>query len=399
MMKGWTPTTIGNLCKVKHGWAFKGEYFADEGKYFLLTPGNFHESGGLKLKAGKEKYYSGEFPKEYLLEKGDLLVVMTDLIQSAPILGGSALVPEEDKFLHNQRLGKVIDINEEMTTKDFLYWLFNFEGYRSQIRGSASGATVRHTAPERIYRCKVMLPPLAAQKKIALTLSAYNNLLENNLKRIKLLEEMAQITYEEWFVRLRFPGHESIPINPETGLPDGWNTAKLKDVLVLNYGKALKADNRAEGCIPVYGSSGIVGTHNKAFVEGRGIIVGRKGNVGSVFWSHSSFYPIDTVYFVTSKHDFPFVYYALKNSRFDNSDAAVPGLNRDAAYAVEIILPPVDVEKKFSALAERNLFTIQALEKQNVHLRQARDILLPRLMTGMIDVEHYDPTQLLKDAA
>ncbi len=245
----------------------------------------------------------------------------------------------------------------------------------------------------------VKMPLLPIQQKIAGILAAYDDLIENNLKRIKLLEEMVQITYEEWFVRLRFPGHEATPINPETGLPQGWSKTKLKAVLTLNYGKALKADTRLEGDIPVYGSSGIVGAHNEALVKGCGIIVGRKGNVGSVFWSHDSFYPIDTVYFVTSKHALPFLYFALKNSKFNNSDAAVPGLNRDAAYAVEIMLPPDAIEKEFSEMGQQNFKAIQILEMQNQRLREARDILLPRLMTGVIDVENYDPAQLLKEAA
>ena len=224
-------------------------------------------------------------------------------------------------------------------------------------------------------------------------------MIETNLKRIKLLEEMAQITYKEWFVRLRFPNHESTTINPETALPKGWAKTKLKEVLTLNYGRALKADTRVEGNIPVYGSSGIVGAHNEALIKECGIIIGRKGNVGSVFWSHDSFYPIDTVYFVTSKHMLPFLYFALKNSKFNNSDAAVPGLNRDAAYAVEIMLPSEAVEKKFSSIAQKNFKAIQLLEMKNIRLREARDILMPRLMTGVIDVESYHPALLLKEAA
>lgn len=279
---------------------------------------------------------------------------------------------------------------------DWNYLAYVLQSHQIQgwVQGAAYGATVPHLAVSDMEHLKIPVPPINVQKKIGDILSAYDDLIENNLKRIKLLEEMAQITYEEWFVRLRFPGHESTPINPETGLPEGWSKTKLKSVLILKYGKALKADTRVEGDIPVYGSSGIVGTHNEALVKGCGIIVGRKGNVGSVFWSHDSFYPIDTVYFVTSIHTLPFIYFTLKNSKFDNSDAAVPGLNRDAAYAVEIILPPEAVEKNFSAMVQQNLKSIQIFEMQSQRLREARDILLPRLMTGIIDVESYNPSHL-----
>ena len=101
----WQPHKLGEFISIKHGWAFKGEYFSDSGKYILLTPGNAHETGGLKLRPGKEKYYLGEFPPDYLMKTGDMLVVMTDLIQAAPILGGAIVVPEDDRFLHNQHKG------------------------------------------------------------------------------------------------------------------------------------------------------------------------------------------------------------------------------------------------------------------------------------------------------
>src|ERR1043165_8730358 len=101
----WNTISLGEVMDVKHGYAFKSQHFSDSGDFILLTPGNCDESGGLKLKGDKEKYYVGEFPPEYLLAEGDMLVVMTDLINTAPILGGSFVIPENNRFLHNQRLG------------------------------------------------------------------------------------------------------------------------------------------------------------------------------------------------------------------------------------------------------------------------------------------------------
>ena len=94
----WDTICLGEVVAVKHGYAFKSQYFADAGELVLLTPGNCYESGGLKLKGDKEKYYIGEFPPEFMLAEGDVLVVMTDLINTAPILGGSFMIPENNKF-------------------------------------------------------------------------------------------------------------------------------------------------------------------------------------------------------------------------------------------------------------------------------------------------------------
>ena len=225
----WDIVQLSEVMDVKHGYAFKSESFAESGEYILLSPGNCQACGGLKLKGDKEKYYSGEFPPEFLLNEGDILVVMTDLINTAPILGGSFLIPESSRFLHNQRLGLVLVTDEKRIDKRFLYYLLNTHNYRGQVRGSASGATVRHTSPGRIKDCKVRVPrDVTYQAKIGEVLSAYDDLVEKNWRRMDLLEQTARLLYQEWFVRLRFPGHEHTRVI--NGIPTGWQALPLKDI-------------------------------------------------------------------------------------------------------------------------------------------------------------------------
>ena len=137
---------------------------------------------------------------------------------------------------------------------------------------------------------------------------------------------------------------------------------KLGEILKLNYGKALKKEDRRDGEFPVYGSSGIVGTHDSILVKGPGIIVGRNGNVGSVFWCDEDFFVIDTAYFVTSSLPLRFLFYVLPTLNFINSDAAVPGFSRNQAYTLKVIVPPALLLKMFCDLAdtfERQATTIQ----------------------------------------
>ena len=153
-------------------------------------------------------------------------------------------------------------------------------------------------------------PTLPVQRRIAGVLSAYDELIENNQRRIQILETMARALYREWFVEFRFPGHERLPrVASRFGdIPKGWETKKLGDIIELKYGKALKKTKRCDGECPVFGSSGIVGYHDKSLVKGPGIIVGRKGNVGSVFWSDEDFFVIDTAYYVTSSVPLRFLF-------------------------------------------------------------------------------------------
>jgi len=169
-------------------------------------------------------------------------------------------------------------------------------------------------------------------------------------------------------------------------VPKGWTRKTLRECATLNYGKALKAEDRIDGRYPVYGSSGIVGTHEKALAEGPGIIVGRKGNVGSVYWSTKDYHPIDTVYFISAKQSNLYLYYALQHVQFISSDVAVPGLNRDYAHSRSLLIPADDVLREFLATVTFFHQQLEKLNEINQKLRAARDLLLPRLMSGEIAV-------------
>ena len=226
---------------------------------------------------------------------------------------------------------------------------------------------------------ELRLPALHVQHRIASVLSAYDDLIENNRRRIRLLEQAARLLYREWFVHLRFPGYEKVKITD--GVPKGWERKTVSSIARLQYGRSLKKGDRVPGAYPVYGSSGVVGTHKKALVTGPGIIVGRKGNVGSVFWSESDFYPIDTVYYIDRKHCTMYFYYTLLNTQFINTDVAVPGLNRDFAHSRKLLLPDTTILTIFEGRATVIQRQIDQLEKYNTSLQRMSSLLLPRLMS------------------
>ena len=231
---------------------------------------------------------------------------------------------------------------------------------------------------------EVPLPPVDAQREIVSTLAAYDDLIENNRRRMALLEKAARLLYEEWFVRLRFPGHKCARMID--GVPVGWERVPLGERVTLNYGKALKAEDRVDGPFLVYGSSGVVGSHDESLTQGPGVILGRKGNVGSVFWSSRDFYAIDTVYYVDAETSNLYLFYALKHMHFISTDVAVPGLNRELAYSRPLLLPPGGVLRRFLEVVSPIHDQLDRLEEISCKLKAVRDLLLPRLMNGEIAV-------------
>ncbi|MCZ2130358.1 MAG: restriction endonuclease subunit S, partial [Bacteroidia bacterium] len=208
-MSEWKTYKLGDLIDVKHGFAFKGEFFSDEPtEDILLTPGNFKIGGGFKT--DKFKYYKGDYPKSYVLKEGDILITMTDLSKAGDTLGYSAKIPKHTgiNYLHNQRLG-LVQFKSDNIDPDFLYWVLRTKPYQYYIVGSATGSTVKHTSPTRICSYEFQAPKdKGEQQQIAQILTLLDDKIELNLQMNQTLEAMAQAIFKEWFVNFNFPGFD-----------------------------------------------------------------------------------------------------------------------------------------------------------------------------------------------
>ena len=243
----------------------------------------------------------------------------------------------------------------------------------------------------------VGVPSVATQRRIAAVLSAFDELIEINERRIEVLEDLARSLYREWFVRFRFPGHEAVEfVDSELGpIPERWEALRLGEIAQLRYGRSLPATKRRPGPFAVVSSAGVVGEHDDALVEGPGIVLGRKGNVGSVWWLDDDFFPIDTTYYVTSDLPLGFLYWQLSDLQFDNSHAAVPGLSRDHANSLLVIRPDQATVRRFGEHHMRVFNAIAVLSAQSEALIATRDLLLPRLVTGRLEISDIDLGALL----
>ena len=382
----WHDMNLGDAIHVKHGFAFKSRFFDEDGDHTVLTPGNFHEEGGFRLRPEKDRAYVGDVPEGYILGEGDLIVAMTE--QGPGLLGSSALIPESNRFLHNQRLGLVDEIDHQKLDKRFLYYLFNTHSVRGQISGSASGTKVRHTSPERIYRVRVRVPDVPTQQCIAETLSAYDDLIENNRRRMALLEEATRQLYREWFVRLRFPGHEHTRITD--GVPEGWGRAKVQDLAEIRGGKQLENERIAkEGPAPVFGGNGVQGYTTEKTHDGFVIVFGRVGaNCGSIHWSYNGAWVNNNASGIVPKENPELLLHHLLDFDFTNlrKGAAQPFIPNGVLATVEFWIPSHTMAELFCETVRPCRLQQETLARAIQKFRAARDLLLPQLMSGELVV-------------
>lgn len=286
---------------------------------------------------------------------------------------------------------------------DNRYLGYNLGFQEPQIENYAKGATnQQELGRDDLGLLKINLPPLPIQRTIAKILSAYDDLIENNLKRIKLLEEMAQITYEEWFVRMKFPGHETAVFDEETGLLEGWKKVKLGKYIKFIKGKKVDElfDEQIEGTAKVLLLNALedgkfkftkIGKHTKTK---RGDIMMLMDGARSsyVFYSENGIIGSTMAKIVSKQIPPTLLYHFFKTIlgwlQTNNTGAAIPHANKSFINSIQFAVPKEDILNLWTKRIDIINNEVWNLKDQNQYLKEARDILLPRLMTGMIDVEN-----------
>jgi type I restriction enzyme S subunit len=293
------------------------------------------------------------------------------------------------------------------------------------IRPFMSGSVQAKLSQANLNRIPIPYPTDEAERRsIAHILGTLDDKIELNRRMSETLEAMARALFKSWFVdfdpvRAKMEGcwrcGDSLPglpahlydlfpdwlVDSELGeIPEGWGVKKLGDVLELAYGKALKDADRQPGTVPVYGSNGQVGWHNERLAKGPGIIIGRKGNPGTVNWASTDFFAIDTTFYVRPKGECQslyFLFYALRTHDLPSlaADSAVPGLNRNFVYANLQLIPPPGVLQAFDRLVKPLFDRQYCNDLESRTLAQLRDTLLPKLISGELRVK--DAERFLKE--
>lgn len=403
-MEEWKEYQIADICKIKHGFAFKGQYFTDcKQPYVCITPGNFAIKGGFKL--NKPKYYNGPIPENYILHANDLIITMTDLSKEGDTLGYSALVPQSSDyiFLHNQRIGLVEEINDKID-KHFLYWIMRTYDYQKYIVKHCSGSTVKHTSPNNIGSYFFKAPSLKKQKDIASILDNFEAKIELNRRINANLEAQAQALFRSWFVDFE-PFRDGPFVDSELGkIPQGWEIGTLSEIADITMGQSPKGSSYNEegnGIIFYQGraefgnrfpSIRLYTTEPTRIAEINSVLLSVRAPVGDINIAKNTCCIGRGLAAIKSKHGCnSFILYLLQSlkpllEQYNGEGTVFGCINRKEIEGLPIIIPKESVINEFEEIVEKIDSEIKNLTIEQENLSALRDTLLPKLMAGEIKI-------------
>ncbi len=379
--------TIGQLAEIIDGDRGKNypkqDEFYPQGYCLFLNTGNVTKEGLIFEENQFIMKEKDEALRNGKLKRGDIVYTTRGTVGNAGYYNSS--VPYENVRINSGMV--ILRSNGEIVDARFLYQILKSEYYRPYFKQYCTGSAQPQLPIKNFSQIYLNVPDIKTQHRIADILSVYDNLIENNQKQIKLLEEAAQRLYKEWFVDLRFPGHENTKI--VDGVPEGWRRGLLKELISVNYGKDHKKAPD-DGNIPVYGSGGLMRKCNKSLFSGEAVLIPRKGSLNNIMYVDETFWTVDTMFYATMKqpHTAVFVYFFVK--AFDmysmNIGAAVPSMTTKILDAMDVVIPDKETLEKFDKLTKTYFNKIKTLQGQNERLKIARDLLLAKLMSGEVEV-------------
>ena len=379
---GWMRTELAKHCEVLSGFPFASADFTDDADDVHLVKGENVGQGEVLWEISK-RWPRGQLAdlQRFKLSPGDVVLAM----DRPWVPAGLKFARIDNKAPDALLVQRVARLRAKQGLEQpYLACLIASPQFESYIKNAVRGVTVPHISGKEIGAFAFDLPPVDSQLVIAAALRDFDDLIDNNRRRIKLLEDSVRLMFDEWFVRLRFPGCQRVASLND--MQAGWQRLPLDQVLYLQRGFDLPTQDREEGSVPIYGASGINGFHNIAKVPGPGIVTGRAGSLGVVHFVPGDFWPLNTSLWVKElRRASPrFAVHLLRSMNLDRygQGATMPMLDRKVVHQVEVVLPPADLMARFESFAVDVYDQIDTLGQQSRKLRTARDLLLPRLMSG-----------------
>lgn len=371
--KGTTPSNIGE------------EFTTDGVRYIrsemINSSKNISEEGVLYI--SEETH---DKLKRSQLKSGDILFSMAGVY-----LGKTAILRERDVPANTNQAVALIRVNPKKCNREYIYYFLNLPAIVKGVNSMTAQAAQPNINLRQIGNIPIVLPPQEVQDRVVAVISPYDDLIENNQRQIKLLEEAAQRLYKEWFVDLRFPGYEDTPI--VDGVPEGWADGTLGDIAVFKRGKTITKAQVSDGNIPVVaGGLEPAYYHNKANTTAPLITVSASGaNAGFTRLYNIDVFASDCSYIDSNSTPFLlFVYCFLKTNAMKlnslQKGSAQPHVYAKDLNALVLSVPSEGVLTAFCGIVSPYFERIRLLQRENEIAAQARDRLLPKLMSGEIEV-------------
>lgn len=406
----WQETTLGEICLSQGGSIQTGPFgsqlhasdYLEQG-IPVVMPANIGDNGIVEDGIARIGTEDANRLSQHKLNLGDVV-----FSRRGDVTRNALIRPQEVGWLCGTGCLKVRLGNESKAKAKFIAYVLRLPETKEWLIRHAVGATMPNLNTTILAAVPVLLPPMEIQELASGMLGALDDKIALLRETNATLEAIAQGIFKSWFVdfdpvRAKGEGRDPEGMPPEVvdlfpsefedselgAIPKGWRVVRIGELLELSYGKALKATDRTQGEVPVYGSGGINGTHDRALIDHPTVIVGRKGTVGSLYWEDRPCFPIDTVFFVKpmlASLEFCFRSLQTQPLRDMNTDAAVPGLNRENVYRLKVGLPPPSILEVFDQIVGSFRNRMQGIRSEVSGLEDLRDTLLPRLMSGKLRI-------------
>jgi type I restriction enzyme S subunit len=373
--KGTTPSNIGADFTEEGIMYFRSELIGRT-KYVDKTKGLLFISSETNEKLKRSQ-----------IREGDLLFSM-----AGAYLGKISLVGEDDVPSNTNQAVAIIRFKKNICNIEYVYYYMKQPWFNEMVCSYSAQAAQPNINLEQIGNLNIQLAERTIQDKIVSILSAYDNLIENNTRRIRLLEQMAENLYKEWFVRFRFPGHENVEF--ENGLPKGWKVKRYSEEINIRYGKGLETSKLTKAGYPVFGSNGQIGFYTKYMYKEPQILISCRGassGIVNISLPYSYVTSNSLVCELSEKTDCSFEYlkYYFKNTNLVQyqTGSAQPQITINNIEKLKLLVPSIDIQKQFSRVVKIIDAEILNIQHQVKNLTSQRDLLLPRLMSGKLEVK------------
>ena len=416
---------LGELINVTRGMSLPGNKYAESGDLIRLTLGNFNLQGnGFKSNTSKtDLYYTGSVKKEFIMKKGDIITPLTE--QTYGLLGSTARIPESGKYIQSQDVA-LIKSKSDKLYEDFCYYLISSPSVRKQLGAAAQQTKIRHTSPDKIKDCEVIIPEDVNQQiKITNLLNTIENKIALNNKTNIELENMAKTIYDYWFTQFDFPDKNGHPYKTCGGqmvyneilkreIPAGWEVGKLSDIAEVFNGStpSTKEDDNYGGNIvwitpkdlsdqqkkfTWYGERNITEKGykdcNTTLVPKGTILLSSRAPIGLVSIAACELCTNQGFKNIVPKNPIfqNYNYYVIKTSipKIEQlgSGTTFKEVSKQSMESFKVIIPPLDIIEKYNHKV-CSIFDEQLkLLKENDELTKVRDYLLQLLMNGQIEVK------------